>query len=64
MKYYTERRRTDRERDINSLFMGLISLTATRLELREISGILTHGRNATMDAKARSLIVSCYFSVF
>jgi len=44
--------------------MDLVPLTATRFEPREISGILMNGRNATMDAKARRLMVSCYFSVF
>jgi hypothetical protein len=64
MKYFTERRYTDIERDIISVFMDLVSQTATRFEPREINGILMHGRNATMDAKARRLMVSCYFSVF
>ena len=64
MKYCTESRYTDIERDINSVFMDLISVTCTRFEPREINGIMMHGRNATMDAKTRRLMVSCYFSVF
>ena len=40
MKYFTERRYADIERDINSLFMDLVSLTAARFEPREINGIL------------------------
>jgi len=64
MKYFTEHRYTDIERDVNSVFMDLVSLTSTRFEPREINGILMHGRNTTMDVKARRLMVSCYFSVF
>jgi len=63
MKYFTERRYTDIERDIKSLFMDLVSLTATRFEPREINGILMYGRNATLDVKVRLSMVSCYFSL-
>jgi hypothetical protein len=63
MKYFTERRCTDKERDINSVFMGLISRTDTRFEPREINGIVTPDRNAMMDARTRRVMVSCYFSV-
>ena len=59
MKYFKERRYANIECDMNSVFMDLVSLTATRFEHREINGILMNGRNATMDAKARRLIVSC-----
>jgi hypothetical protein len=64
MKYFTERRYTDIEHDVNFVFMDLVSLMSTRFELHEINGILMHGRNATMDVKARRLMVFCYFSVF
>jgi hypothetical protein len=61
VKYFKEHRYTNIERDMN---MDLVSLTVTRFEPREINDILMHGRNATMDAKARRLMVSCQFSVF
>jgi hypothetical protein len=59
VEYFKEHGYTNIERDINSIFMDLISLTVTRFEPREINSILMHGRNATIDAKARRLMVSC-----
>lgn len=59
MKYFEERRYANIERDMNSVFMDRVSLTATRFEHREINGILMYDRNTTMDSKARRLVVSC-----